>query len=227
MPSTTSGPVTVSPSSSWSTRAPNLGEQVAQRVAGLGGAQRPAGDRHPAAGDHGRGQERRRRWTGPARWPAGRTSIGPGSTRQVISSTCSTSAPAARSIATVMSMWAPDGSLPPTCRTSRRVGAARRREQQGADELRGHRRVEGDAAAEQPAPAVHGERQPVVGRRRRRRRGRAARRTTGASGRWWDRGSPSNAHVAVGERRHRGQEAHHGAGVPDVDRRRADAAAPG
>ena len=77
---------------------------------------------------------------------------------------------------------APDGSLPPTCRTSTPSAKRGRGEQQRADELRGLRRVEGDAAAEQPAAAVHGERQPVVGRRdvgpevaqRPRPRGRAA-----------------------------------------------------
>ena len=88
-------------------------QQAAQRVAGLGGAHRPVRDGDPATGDHGRGQERR--GVGEVRLDLQpcRACSGPGSTRQVWSSTCSTIAPAARSISTVISMCAPDGSRPP------------------------------------------------------------------------------------------------------------------
>ena len=104
-----------------------------------------------------------------------------------------------------MSMWAPDGSLPPTCRTSRasaQRGAARSSALTNCEDIDASRLTLPPSS--QPRPCtVRGSRSWVAVTSAPRSR---SARTTGASGRWWDRGSPSNrtspaARVATGGRK--------------------------
>ena len=96
-----------------------LAQDAQDVVGGLHAGRRPAGDAHRAAGDHGRRQERQRRWTDRVRPP----SAGPRPRRAAPASgwatESSTSTPACRSIATVIAMCGADGTVEPVCCTVR------------------------------------------------------------------------------------------------------------
>ena len=199
--------------------APNRAQQAAQRVARLGGAQRPVGDGDRCRRSPRRRRGRARRWRGPARC-CSRADVQrarldpPGVGRR----RARRSRRRARSISTVMSMCAPDGSRPPLVAhlepRRRSAGAASSRALTNCDDSEASRVTLPPSS--QPRPCTVSGSRSVVGRRRRR-RGRAAPSTIGASGRSCDARVAVEADVAVGQRGHRRQEAHHGPGVADVD----------
>ena len=94
-----------------------------------------------------------------------------------------------------------------------------RGQQQPGDELARRRGVDGDLAAAYPAGAVHGQRQAAARARARAVRPSVAsgRASSGAIGRCRACGSPSKVTAPVGQAGDRRQEPHHRAGQPDVD----------
>ena len=225
MPARCGGPVTVRPSSVEVDRAAHPGQQVAQRVAGLGGLARPAEHGHGAARDGGEGQER-----------GGVGQVGldrgvPGGDR------AGSNAPAVGlgvvdvdAVATQQR----DGHL--DVRHGRHrlavvqhvhalvVGSAR--EQQRRDELRGRRRVDHDLPARHVAVAPDDERQgaPAV----------VVDRHAETAQRGEQVADRTLAHVRVaveghrpgGQRRDRRHEPQHRAGQSAVDRPRRGRTAP-
>ena len=193
-------------------RAAHRGQDLAQRVAGLGGLARPVADGDRAAGHRGQGQERRRvgevgldhavdaprsvRARPPSGWRRRRRP----------------STPCSRSIATVISMCGSDGTGLPSWRTSTPCVEAGAGEQQRRDELRGRRGVDDDRAAGHRARCRVRRTAARRGRRRRSRRpAPAARRAPGRPGGCACAASPSKRDRADGQRRHRRHEPHHGA----------------
>ena len=193
-----------------------LEQDVAQRVAGLGRALRPVGHGDASAGHHGGRDERRgvgqvrldvqrrRRAAAPAR-PA----------RRWVSAS-STRTPR-RAASRRSSRCAADGSAAPSWRTSMPLAKRGAASSSAGDELRRQRGVDLDGAAGEPAApcTVNGSRPvAVVDDRAPRARSAVDDRFSGRSA----LGVAVEPHGAVGERGHRRQEAHHGAGHAAVDR---------
>ena len=145
-------PGTRSPASVGSTSQPIGGEDVAQRVAGLGGEPRPVPHRDLAAADARPARGRVRRWTGPARW-CGRGRDRARCDRPAVRRRSRRPRRRARAAcATVISMWGSDGTGLPSWRTSTPSSNRARGQQQRRDELRGGRGVHHDRAAAAPCP---------------------------------------------------------------------------
>ena len=194
-------------------------QDAAQGVAGLGRTQRPVGHGDLAAGDHGGREERR--GVGQVRLDDVPTDVQgarldpPG----VVVDVLDDGAGAAQHRDRHGDVGA--GGQPASLMANLdAVGEPGRGQQEGDDELGRQRGVEGDAAAEQPAAAVHRQRQPVAVRGHRTPRARSAV-TIGPSRSFPGPEVAVEMDVAVGQRRDRGQEAHDRPGVPDVDRRGA------
>ena len=204
-----------------STVAAHRGQQLAQLVARLGGAARPARHGHLAAGDQRGGEERR--GAGQVRLDVQAAAASrPGSTAQTSGSASSTPAPAARSIWTVIRRCGALGTGGPTWRTTMPRSKSGAGQQQAGDELAGRGRV--DASPRRRGPGRCRARS-AAGRRwaggRRRRRARAAPRSAAPSGRSRARGSPSKVTGPSASAGHRRQEPHDRAGQADVDVGRA------
>ena len=119
-----------------STEQPIARQDLAQRVAGLGGRARPVAHASPRRRSPRPARGTARRSTGPARSCGRAARTGPGATAQRLASVSSTSTPCSRSIATVISMWGSDGTGLPSWRTSTPVLVAGPGQQQRGDELR-------------------------------------------------------------------------------------------